>query len=281
MADIPDMSKFRLIHVLVCCAVIAWCGLAEGAVELPTSRLDLQFAMTGYDAASLIARQAVSITPTTSVTAPGYEQKRQISKTKAIVLTLLLPGAGHLYMGEKGRAEFFLGTEAVAWVGAAAFYTYGNWKEDDYRNYAVAHAGISPAQDDDEFYKMLSFYDNVHEYNGSGRLYETGRPYYDPTDPNTYWYWDSPDSREEYRVIRNSAESSFRKAVFMIGVAAANRIIAGIDAFRILKKKAAGQKKDDEEEINDDYLGFIRKFKVSGSPFGENPRVSLSFSHQF
>ncbi|MBN2226912.1 MAG: hypothetical protein JW763_06075 [candidate division Zixibacteria bacterium] len=275
------MSRFRLTLVCMCCAILAWCGLAEGAVELPTSRLDLQFAMTGPDAASLLASQTLSIAPTASVNPPGYEKKREISRTKAIALTLLLPGAGHLYMGEKGRAEFFLGTEAVAWLGAAAFYTYGNWKEDDYRNYAVAHAGISSAQDDNEFYKMLSFYDNVYEYNGSGRLYESGRPYYNPNDPMTYWYWDSPDSRAEYRTIRNAAESSFRNAVFMIGVAAANRIIAGIDAFRILKRKTGGQKKDDEEEINDDYLGLISKFKVSGSPFGDNPRVNLSFSHQF
>jgi len=275
------MSKVSLTVFLVLLAAIAWCGRAEGSVDLPTSKLDVQFAQTGQSAASLIARQTTAMAPTTPVTRPGYGRERTISKTKAIALTLLLPGAGHLYMGEKGRAEFFLGTEVVAWAGAAAFYTYGNWKEDDYRNYAVEHAGISPDQDDDEFYKVLSFYDNVDEYNGSGRLYETGRPYYDPNDPSTSWYWDSAESREEYRTIRNSAESSFRSAVFMIGIAAANRIIASIDAFRILKKKTAMQKKDDEEEINDDYLGFIKKFKVSGNPFGDNPRVNLSFSHQF
>jgi len=34
-----------------------------------------------------------------------------LSKTKAVVLSLLLPGAGQYYAGAKGRAEGFIGAE--------------------------------------------------------------------------------------------------------------------------------------------------------------------------
>ncbi|UCD18008.1 MAG: hypothetical protein JSV44_03630, partial [Candidatus Zixiibacteriota bacterium] len=203
---------------------------------------------------------------------------RKLSKTKAIALTLLLPGAGHMYIGEKRRGEVFMGAEAVAWAGAAAFFIYGNWKEDDYRNFAIEHAGIDPGQDDKEFFKMLSFYDNRNEYNGAGRLYEAGRPYWQ--GPKYYWQWDSETSREKYRSMRNAAESSFRKAVFMIGVAVANRIVAGIDTFRLLKKKVRSQE-DDEEEVDDDYLGFLKKIKVSANPFSSNPKLKLSYTYRF
>ena len=82
-------------------------------------------------------------------------QARSFSKTKAVLLSLILPGAGHYYIGEKGRAEAFMGAEAVAWAGVLAFHTYGQWKEDDYSRYAEEHAGIDPAGKDDNFFSDI------------------------------------------------------------------------------------------------------------------------------
>jgi len=200
-------------------------------------------------------------------------EKKSYSKAKAVLLTMLVPGAGHFYLGQKGRGEVFMGTEVVAWAGFFAFRIYGNWREDDYIRYAQEHAGIDPDGKDDDFYGRLSFYNSRDDYNTAGRLYNPGDPYY-PDISTYYWYWDSDDSREKYRDIRNGSQSSYRKATFMIGVAIVNRIIAGIDVFRL-----AGKMKS---RSSSEYSNAGKtKLKINTNLFSRDPGLSLTLSHRF
>jgi len=209
--------------------------------------------------------------PNISPEAVEYNDVRPISKTKAVLLTMLVPGSGHFYMGQKGRGEVFMGAEAVAWAGFFAFRIYGNWREDDYIRYAEEHAGIDPEGKDDDFYGRLSFYDSREDYNTAGRLYNPGDPYY-PDTPEYYWMWDSQTSREYYRDIRNSSQSSYRKATFMIGVAVANRIIAAIDVFRLAGKMNRQSQYGDTGKYN---------FHVDADMFSRDPGLTLTLSRRF
>jgi len=195
------------------------------------------------------------------------------SKAKAIVLSLLAPGAGHFYLGEKGRGEVFMGAEVVSWAGFFAFRTAAGWKEDDYIRFAEKYAGIDPSGKNDDFYRNLTFYNTTEEYNESGRIINPGSPYYYP-NTGYDWYWPDDDTRGEYRDMRNSSESYYRKATFMIGVAIVNRIIASIDAIRLVKKHSQNK---------DATFGMIKnvKVKVKANPFGSNPNVGLTLSHRF
>jgi hypothetical protein len=209
--------------------------------------------------------------PNASSEAITLSDKKPYSKAKAILLTMLVPGAGHFYLNQKGRGEVFMGAEAFAWAGFAAFRIYGNWRKDDYIRYAVDHAGIDPSGKDDDFYGRLSFYDSREDYNTAGRLYNPGDPYY-PDVPAYYWQWDSDVSREYYRDIRNSSQSSYRKATFMIGVAVANRIIAAIDVFRLAGKLNRQTQYGDTGKY---------KLHVDSDLFGRNPGVKLTLSRRF
>jgi hypothetical protein len=203
-------------------------------------------------------------------------KEKHISRTKAVFLSLVFPGAGHYYAGEKGRAEVFAGFEVATWVSALAFHTYGEWKKDDYVNIAKSHAGIIEADQGDEFYKNLAFYENRDDYNTAGRIINPGAPYY-PNTRDYYWQWDETASRKEYRSVRNSSESAFRKATFMVGVAVFNRIVAGIDTFRILRKIKTEVKEDEFSSKEKEGI----KFKVKANPFGDNPGIKLAVSRQF
>lgn len=200
---------------------------------------------------------------------------KQVSKVKALVLSLILPGAGHYYIGEKGRAEVFAGAEVVAWTGFFAFRTYGNWKKDDYIRYAEDHAGIDPADKDDEFYKNLTFYENREDYNKAGRIINPGAPYY-PTTPAYYWQWDNTGSQATYRTIRNASKTSFRKATFMLGMAALNRILASIDSYRLVRR-VAGSKEEDEFSTREERI----KLKFKGNLLGSNRSVGITLSRRF
>lgn len=196
-----------------------------------------------------------------------------VSKSKAVLLTLLVPGAGHLYLGEKGRGEVFIGAEVFAWAGFFAYHTYANWKESDYIRFAREHAGIDSEGKEEEFYKNLTFYSSREEYNGFGRILNPGAPYY-PGGSAYYWHWDSDASRAQYRHLRNSSKSADRNATFMIGAAVVNRIIAGIDVFRLAKRKA-GRSTAEYGAENRTKLDF------DINPFGRNPNVSMTISYRF
>ncbi len=201
-------------------------------------------------------------------------KNQDISRTKAVLLSLLVPGAGQIYADAKGRGEVFLGAEVAIWVGYFAFNTYGHWKEDDYRNYAVRHAGIEPGGKDEEFYRNLTFYDSREEYNTAGRIIDPTGPYY-PPGPFYDWYWDESGNRQTYRAIKNASESAFRKATFMLGAAVFNRILSSIDAFRIAKGKA--------HEIKDNEFLTRNNIDIhlTGTPLGTNPRVNLELTRRF
>ena len=57
--------------------------------------------------------------------------ERKISMRKAMLLSMLLPGAGEYYAGAKFKGQVFMGVEAAIWSGFAALRIYGGWKEDD------------------------------------------------------------------------------------------------------------------------------------------------------
>lgn len=264
------MQKNRFILALVILPGILFLalpGLTSAEVKLPISPISRPVSLTlnrDIDSKNLD-------TPADYTGNPVAHQPK--SKTKAIFLSLLLPGAGHLYLGERGRGEVFMGGEAVSWAGFLAFRIYGSWKKNDYMRFAEDHAGIDPTGKDEEFYKNLTFYDSREDYNRSGRIIDPSGAYY-PNSRTYYWQWDSDSSRDRYRDMRNTSKAAFRNATFMIGVAVVNRIVAGIDAFRLAKKLAS--RSMTEFGFNDGL-----KFDFKANPFGSNPKVKICISHRF
>lgn len=202
------------------------------------------------------------------------KSKPKYSKTKAVILSLLVPGAGHYYVNKKGRGQLFFGAEIATWFGYFAFHSYGRWKEDDYKKYGIQRAGITSTGHDDAFYRNLLFYDSREDYNESGRIINPGSPYY-PNNPQYDWFWESTESRQAYRTMRNDSEVAYRKATFMLGVALVNRIIASIDALRLARKESNRFKDDDF------FTRHNIEFDIKADPFAENSEFGLVVRHRF
>ena len=160
----------------------------------------------------------------------------------AVGLSLLLPGAGHIYGDDPGRAKIFLGAEAVIWSLALVFDRRQAWKGEDAVDFAVSHAQLDPAGKDDEFLEHLEFYQNRDEYNSAGRVIDPTRPYV-PETPDTYWEWDGTANRESYRDLRNSADTAGRNRTFAFYAALLNRVVAAVDAFRVVHSHNSNSKK--------------------------------------
>ncbi len=191
------------------------------------------------------------------------EKSGKKSGLKAGFLSLMLPGAGEYYLGNKSKAAVFLGAEAVIWSGYLAFHTYGGWLEDDYKSYAAEHADANISGKDSKFFDRMQFYESRDWYNEiEGLRYGEAYPYTD----FYYWQWDSQVSRMKYREIRNNSKSAFRNATFMIGVSVLNRVVSFVDALRLAKKLNKAE--------NFEIFGGWR-FDYNASPFGSNPRASV------
>lgn len=158
------------------------------------------------------------------------------SPSTAFLLSLALPGTGQLYSGDKTKAKVFLGAEVVWWGSFWLFRTLGDWKEEDYKNFAATHAGVNPDGKSEDFYSNLSFYNTRDEYNQFTRLFNgPSQPVY-PEDDFWNWEWENSGARFQYRDIRNQSKTYYRRALYSVGAAILSRIVSGLDAAKTAKK---------------------------------------------
>lgn len=192
------------------------------------------------------------------------------SPAKAALLSLLLPGAGHTYVGAVAKSRIFYSAEAVAWVAYGGFKTWESQKEDEFQSYAAAHAGIDRDGKNDYFWQMMTYYDSRREYEIYGRAGQPERPSY-PNLVGWDWQWDTESSRAEYRELRNNSKGAARKATFTLGALVLNRIVAALDAYRgarsYNRNKAMGQ--------------TSTKVRLKGNPFGGNQNVMVLLQRVF
>lgn len=197
----------------------------------------------------------------------GWQEPQQKTKGKSALkagaLSLIIPGAGAYYLGGKSRAAAFFGTEAVIWGGYFAFHTWGKWKEDDYKSFAAGHAGANVSGKDDKFFERMQFYVSRDWFNEiEGERFGGAYPYTD----YYYWHWDSEQSRQTFRRIRNDSKAAFRNATFMIGVALLNRVVSCVDAIRMARKL----RKAEDVELYGKW-----KLDYDAQPFGGNPSAAI------
>ena len=148
-----DIYKIALFVCLCFCMPL----MAEAEIEIPISPFSGPLLLNDggeFDSDEFGEENKIEIKKV-------RKSKPKYSKTKAVILSLLVPGAGHYYVKHKGRGQIFFGAEVAAWFSYFAFHSYGSWKEDDYKKYAIQNAGITPTGHDDSFYRNLGISSSV------------------------------------------------------------------------------------------------------------------------
>jgi len=161
---------------------------------------------------------------------------------KRIGLSLLLPGAAQLRMGEGRRAAAFLVTEAATWTAWIVFRTQGSQRRHSYIEMAELQAGVSHAGGrDDAYYQLLGNWSSSDAYDQLARRdardnYPTDLPgraaYFEAnrTPADRAWRWESQAEWDRFRAKRTDSLQGYRSARMMIGLAAVNRVVAMVDA---------------------------------------------------
>jgi hypothetical protein len=151
------------------------------------------------------------------------------SKGKAFLLSLLLPGLGERYVGNRSKSEIFMATEAGLWLACAGFAAYGDWREQDYHAFAATHANADVSGKPRIFFINMGNFQSVYDYNAA-QLRERNLPGYYQDVVANYWNWDSGANRDRFEKLRISADKANNRSTFAIGAILANHIVSAIDA---------------------------------------------------
>lgn len=166
---------------------------------------------------------------------PVIDSKITASKKSpgvALLLSLVLPGAGHYYLDRMDVGKYFLGADAVGWIGLVTMNVYGNSVQDDARSYSAIHADITnPGGQDDDFYTNIGSYNSVYEYNNAKLSTGEYNSLYSTTA--NYWDWDNMDNRNFYNSQRKQSERIYNNRIVFSSLLIVNRIVAGISAYLI------------------------------------------------
>ncbi len=162
-------------------------------------------------------------------------------KLKAGGLSLLIPGLGQLYNGDKSKGLIMMGVEVVIWGAYIGFDNYADDLQQDARNWAGIYAGTR-GDHAENFWQAVGRYDYSDAWYESqlreARAFDEPPPA--PLADDEYWQWRNTNYRESYQKLRADANSAYDRRDLMILFAILNRAVSIFDAVR-----HGGQPSDD------------------------------------
>ena len=175
-------------------------------------------------AASKVLHQSDSASPQTDIKfAPQYDAAR-LSKRKAILLSMLLPGLGERSIGSYRTAKYFYSSESSLWLSLILFQKRKEWKKEDYQVYAAAMAGVENEGKNDQFYSDVSNYSDVDEFNAAIRRSREPRSVYNRADE--FWSWSSEEGRLKFKSLKFESDTAGQNVKRVIGGLIVNRIFS-------------------------------------------------------
>jgi hypothetical protein len=198
-----------------------------------------------YDAEALLAAAAPVAPAAAMQVSEDHKDPR-----KAMLLSLLLPGLGELWLGHKTRASLFFAAEAGIWTTYGVFQVQGAHRRELYKEYAEVFADV-PQREDDDFYRTIgNFIAADGPFSANEQIRRQARAIY-PNDraaqerylqENGYfgddaWEWDSEESFDRFKDMRSRSLASYNNADLTLGLLVANRLFSVVDAGILAAKR--------------------------------------------
>ncbi|MEO6693673.1 MAG: hypothetical protein ABIY50_12420 [Ignavibacteria bacterium] len=202
-----------------------------------------------------------------NISIPTVSPVSKKSPALALLLSFILPGAGHFYINRMDVGKYFLGADAASWIGLASLSIYGNDVRDEARTFSKQHAGLNNLDKTDDYFADIGNFDNIYEYNNDkltrgqyGLLYDINK---------FYWSWDDTKNKNIYEAQRKSSERVLNTRIVFGSILITNRIISGISALLLANK---GNKKSSSLNIQPELL-YKNDYSFDG--------VKINLSKQF
>ena len=228
----------------------ASCSWREAAAWSPLA--DLYAARSTLPAETLSDSTATQPAPADRGAAPSSDARPARGSKKALLLSILLPGAGELYSGHKSRATGFFISEGVIWANWVTWRIAGRLRRDNYIEQAHLNAGMGTSSESDDFWRLVGIYTRS---SGSGpdsyedALRRDARNEF-PSDPaaqdawvaerlptgNRAWNWTSAEAQAAFRDTRHNSTRAYQRAKYSIAFAILNRVASVIDTQMLHRK---------------------------------------------
>ena len=115
-------------------------GLNTSAIDLKPSRLQLEFEKLKFENNQFLLQNDFADNGKNNSAVNDNNSKRNIytkkSPTKAFVMSLIVPGLGQYYIGDKKRAMVFAGADLISWVLYFKWDGQGNDLTDRYEAFS-------------------------------------------------------------------------------------------------------------------------------------------------
>jgi hypothetical protein len=175
-------------------------------------------------------------------------------------MSLVLPGTGHLYLNRMDVGKYFVGFEALNWLGVAGLNIYGDAVRDDARTFARQHAELNTDGDDD-FYTNVGNFTSVYDYNNE--MLATGQ-YEKVYDVNSrFWLWDNTSNRDHFEGQRKKSERMYNTTVLFATGLVINRLASAISALIIGNRQGSGSGLNINSEVTRGYNNKIDGLKLN------------------
>lgn len=163
------------------------------------------------------------------------EIKNRKNPAISLILSLLVPGTGHLYAGRMDVGKYFITSEAACWLGVIGLDLYGNALRDDSRTYASEHSGLSKEGKDDDYFSNVGNFNSIYDYNNEKLAMGQWEKLY---DINThFWSWDSEASKNIFDKQRKKSERTYNARIIFATGLVVNRIVSAISALILTNKQ--------------------------------------------
>lgn len=174
----------------------------------------------------------------------------------ALLLSLVLPGAGHFYADRMDVGQYFLASEATLWLGLIGINQYGNYLKNDARTFAYVHASFTKEGKDDDFFLNISNFDNIFQYNNDKLARGEYNKLYDVN--SFFWSWDNTSNREQYNQQRKKSERVYNGRIIFAAGLIVNRLLSAISAFVVTQTPIKNN-----FSLNSEFLSSPRR-KIDG-----------------
>jgi len=183
-------------------------------------------------------------------------------RLKAGGLSLLIPGMGQFYNGQKSKGLVMLGIEVVIWGAYIGFDNHAKSLEEDYQNWAGIYAGTTGSHND-SFWQSVGRYDDSDAWYDSqlreARAFQETEPA--PPSDSEEWMWRNTGYRSSYQKLRADANTAYDNRDMMLLFAILNRAVSVFDAV----KNGGEPAEDDAPVMGARVLGGTLALEVSPS----------------
>ncbi|MFQ5602384.1 MAG: hypothetical protein ACE5HS_03880 [bacterium] len=149
------------------------------------------------------------------------------SKGRAFLQSLILPGWGQYYAGSKSMMKMFIVTEVLTWASYIGFTTWKNWLADDYRTFAVTHAGVDLEGKSERYFVDVGNFRDIFEFN-QAQLRDRDVASLYPETAEFFWRWDSAENQQKFETLRIRSDRAGNRAEFALAAVFLNHLLSAI-----------------------------------------------------